>query len=86
MFHCLQGKCSAVYWWSQLFMNISYDLQVFMIPGVIFINVLAGSLFGLWGSFALIACVSTVGAGTNYWLARLLVRVGFPPSVTQSVQ
>lgn len=49
-------------------------LQVFMIPGAIFINVLAGSLFGLWGSFALIACVSTVGAGTNYWLARLLVR------------
>lgn len=49
-------------------------LQVFMIPGAIFINVLAGSLYGLWGTFCVIACVSTLGAGLNYWLAKLLVR------------
>ena len=46
-----------------------------MIPGAMFINVLAGSLYGLWGSFCTVACVSTLGAGLNYWLARLLVRV-----------
>lgn len=50
-------------------------LQVFMMPGAIFINVLAGSLYGLWGTFCVIACVSTLGAGLNYWLSRLLVRV-----------
>ncbi|KAL0021492.1 hypothetical protein WJX77_000125 [Trebouxia sp. C0004] len=49
-------------------------MQVFMIPGAMFINVLAGSLYGLWGTFCVIACVSTLGAGLNYWLARLLVR------------
>lgn len=48
-----------------------------MIPGAMFINVLAGSLYGLWGTFCTIACVSTFGAGLNYWLARLLVRVRF---------
>lgn len=46
-----------------------------MIPGAMFINVLAGSLYGLWGTFCVIACVSTLGACLNYWLARLLVRV-----------
>lgn len=46
-----------------------------MIPGAMFINVLAGSLYGLWGAFSVIACVSTLGACLNYWLARLLVRV-----------
>lgn len=46
-----------------------------MIPGAMFINVLAGSLYGLWGTFCVIACISTLGACLNYWLARLLVRV-----------
>lgn len=46
-----------------------------MIPGAMFINVLAGSLYGLWATFCVIACVSTLGACLNYWLARLLVRV-----------
>ncbi len=54
---------------------MSLWMQVFMIPGAMFINVLAGSLYGLWGTFCVIACVSTLGAGLNYWLARLLVRV-----------
>ena len=54
---------------------MSLWMQVFMIPGAMFINVLAGSLYGLWGTFCVIACVSTMGAGLNYWLARLLVRV-----------
>lgn len=55
--------------------TVSLWVQVFMIPGAMFINVLAGSLYGLWGTFCVIACVSTLGAGLNYWLARLLVRV-----------
>lgn len=50
-------------------------VQVFMMPGAIFINVLAGSLYGLWGTFLVIAGVSTLGASLNYWLSRLVVRV-----------
>ena len=53
----------------------SLFLQVFMMPGAIFINVLAGSLYGLWGTFLVIAAVSTLGASLNYWLSRLIVRV-----------
>ena len=50
-------------------------MQVFMMPGAIFINVLAGSLYGLWGPFIVIAGVSTLGASLNYWLSRLVVKV-----------
>lgn len=57
-----------------LLISLYLFLQVFMIPGAMFINVLAGSLYGLWGTFCVIACVSTLGACLNYWLARLLVR------------
>lgn len=69
-----QTKCGLVVVW-----------QVFMIPGAMFINVLAGSLYGLWGTFCVIACISTLGACLNYWLARLLVRVMFTFSVFQNL-
>ena len=53
-----------------------------MMPGAIFINVLAGALYGLWGTFLVIAAVSTLGASLNYWLSSLIVRVSLLPLLT----
>ena len=52
-----------------------HAMQVLMLPGAFFINVLAGSLYGLWGPFIVIAGVSTLGASLNYWLSWRVVKV-----------
>lgn len=49
-------------------------LQTFMIPGPAIINVLVGSLYPLWIAMLFTAIVSTIGASSNYWLSRTLLR------------
>ncbi|KAL4443962.1 hypothetical protein ABPG75_011699 [Micractinium tetrahymenae] len=49
-------------------------LQAFMMPGSIFINVLAGSMYPLPVATAFAAVVDCCGAAVNYWLSRWLLR------------
>jgi len=45
-------------------------LQTFAIPGTVFCNLTAGSLFGLWKGFLLCLIYNTVGAVCLYMLSR----------------
>ncbi|KAK3786591.1 hypothetical protein RRG08_021035 [Elysia crispata] len=48
--------------------------QTFAIPGSVFLNVLAGALFGPWAGFALTALLSAVGATLCYLLSKTFGR------------
>ena len=50
-------------------------LQVFMVPGSSFMNVLAGSLYGTPVAVPFIAVASTVGSSGSFWLSKLLLKV-----------
>ena len=52
-------------------------MQVFMVPGSSFMNVLAGSLYGAPVAVPFIALASTVGSSGSFWLSRLLLKAGF---------
>ena len=52
-------------------------LQVFMVPGSSFMNVLAGSLYGTPVAVPFIAVASTVGSSGSFWLSKLLLKVLF---------
>jgi len=45
--------------------------QTFAIPGSVFLNLLAGALFGLWRSFALTCFLTACGATCCYLLSRM---------------
>lgn len=52
-------------------------LQTFMTPGCFFLNMLAGSMYGVPVAMVMVVLASTLGACINYWLSRLLVKVSF---------
>ena len=49
-------------------------LQMFMIPGPMGINILAGSLYPFWTAMLFTGVVSTVGASLNFWLVKCLLK------------
>ncbi|XP_031248862.1 uncharacterized membrane protein At4g09580-like [Pistacia vera] len=61
--HLLVGYC-VVY----IFM------QTFMIPGTVFMSLLAGSLFGVIKGVALVVFTATAGASSFYFLSKLIGR------------
>ncbi|KAK8788288.1 transmembrane protein 41A-like [Amblyomma americanum] len=53
-----------------LFSSAYLFKQTFAIPGSVFLNVLAGALFGLWKSFLLTCLLSGMGASQCYLLSK----------------
>uniref|UniRef100_G3MRJ6 VTT domain-containing protein n=2 Tax=Amblyomma TaxID=6942 RepID=G3MRJ6_AMBMU len=53
-----------------LFSSAYLYKQTFAIPGSVFLNVLAGALFGLWKSFLLTCLLSGMGASQCYLLSK----------------
>ncbi|KAK1374991.1 SNARE associated Golgi protein family [Heracleum sosnowskyi] len=49
-------------------------MQTFMIPGTIFLSLLAGSLFGVLRGVALVVFNATAGASSCYFLSKLIGR------------
>ncbi|KAK4349595.1 hypothetical protein RND71_032350 [Anisodus tanguticus] len=49
-------------------------MQTFMIPGTIFMSLLAGSLFGIFKGVALVVFTATTGASSCYFLSKLIGR------------
>ncbi|CAK0785972.1 hypothetical protein CVIRNUC_009185 [Coccomyxa viridis] len=49
-------------------------MQVFMVPGCSFMNVLAGSLYGVPIAVPFIALASTLGSSGSFWLSKLLLK------------
>ena len=49
-------------------------MQTFMIPGTIFLSLLAGSLFGVSRGVALVVFNATAGASSCYFLSKLIGR------------
>ncbi|GLJ49036.1 hypothetical protein SUGI_1034470 [Cryptomeria japonica] len=49
-------------------------MQTFMIPGTIFMSLLAGALFGTTRGLALVVCTATAGASSCYFLSKLIGR------------
>ncbi|GAB4834760.1 hypothetical protein Ancab_033025 [Ancistrocladus abbreviatus] len=49
-------------------------MQTFMIPGTIFLSLLAGALFGVFKGMALVVFAATAGASSCYFLSRLIGR------------
>ncbi|KAG8638152.1 uncharacterized membrane protein At4g09580 [Manihot esculenta] len=49
-------------------------MQTFMIPGTIFMSLLAGALFGVFKGMALVVSTSTAGASSCYFLSKLIGR------------
>nr|CAH03736.1 Gtk16 protein [Gerbera hybrid cultivar] len=49
-------------------------MQTFMIPGTVFMSLLAGSLFGVLKGVALVVFAATTGASTCYLLSKLIGR------------
>lgn len=47
-------------------------MQTFMIPGTIFMSLLAGSLFGVLQGVALVVFAATAGASSCYFLSYLI--------------
>ncbi|RWR89697.1 hypothetical protein CKAN_01876200 [Cinnamomum micranthum f. kanehirae] len=50
------------------------SMQTFMIPGTIFMSLLAGSLFGVLKGVALVVFAATAGASSCYFLSKLIGR------------
>lgn len=53
-----------------LFSSAYLYKQTFAIPGSVFLNVLAGALFGIWKSFLLTCLLSGIGASQCYLLSK----------------
>ncbi|KAK6934968.1 SNARE associated Golgi protein [Dillenia turbinata] len=51
-----------------------YTVQTFMIPGTVFMSLLAGALFGVVKGVALVVFTATAGASSCYFLSRLIGR------------
>lgn len=49
-------------------------MQTFMIPGTIFLSLLAGALFGVTKGLALVLFTATAGASSCYFLSKLIGR------------
>ncbi|KAJ9537613.1 hypothetical protein OSB04_030346 [Centaurea solstitialis] len=49
-------------------------MQTFMIPGTVFMSLLAGSLFGVFKGVALVVFAATAGACSCYFLSKLIGR------------
>ncbi|GAB2296441.1 hypothetical protein Dimus_030558 [Dionaea muscipula] len=49
-------------------------MQTFMIPGTIFMSLLAGALFGVFKGMALVIFAATSGASSCYFLSKLIGR------------
>ncbi|CAA2960054.1 uncharacterized membrane protein At4g09580-like [Olea europaea var. sylvestris] len=49
-------------------------MQTFMIPGTVFMSLLAGSLFGVFKGVALVVFTATTGASSCYFLSKLIGR------------
>lgn len=49
-------------------------MQTFMIPGTVFMSLLAGSLFGVFKGVALVVFAATAGASSCYFLSKLIGR------------
>ncbi|XP_009795951.1 putative membrane protein At4g09580 [Nicotiana tabacum] len=49
-------------------------MQTFMIPGTVFMSLLAGSLFGIFRGVALVVFTATAGASSCYFLSKLIGR------------
>lgn len=49
-------------------------MQTFMIPGTIFMSLLAGALFGVVRGFFLVVFTATAGASSCYFLSKLIGR------------
>ncbi|KAK2994195.1 hypothetical protein RJ640_017815 [Escallonia rubra] len=49
-------------------------MQTFMIPGTVFMSLLAGSLFGVLKGVALVVFAATAGASSCYFLSKLIGR------------
>ncbi|MBA0588443.1 hypothetical protein Gorai_001546 [Gossypium raimondii] len=49
-------------------------MQTFMIPGTVFMSLLAGALFGVLKGVALVVITATAGASSCYFLSKLVGR------------
>lgn len=49
-------------------------MQTFMIPGTVFMSLLAGSLFGVFKGVALVVFTATAGASSCFFLSKLIGR------------
>lgn len=49
-------------------------MQTFMIPGTVFMSLLAGALFGVVKGMALVVSTATAGASSCYFLSKLIGR------------
>ncbi|VVB12692.1 unnamed protein product [Arabis nemorensis] len=49
-------------------------MQTFMIPGTVFMSLLAGALFGVYKGMALVVSTATAGASSCYFLSKLIGR------------
>ncbi|XVF52003.1 hypothetical protein PTKIN_Ptkin04bG0230400 [Pterospermum kingtungense] len=49
-------------------------MQTFMIPGTVFMSLLAGALFGVFKGVALVVSTATAGASSCYFLSKLIGR------------
>lgn len=49
-------------------------MQTFMIPGTIFMSLLAGALFGVGRGLVLVVFNATAGASSCYFLSKLIGR------------
>ena len=49
-------------------------MQTFMIPGTVFMSLLAGALFGVFKGVALVVLNATAGASSCYFLSKLIGR------------
>eukprot|EP01029_Cantina_marsupialis_P007814 TRINITY_DN1887_c0_g1_i1.p1 TRINITY_DN1887_c0_g1~~TRINITY_DN1887_c0_g1_i1.p1 ORF type:complete len:258 (-),score=35.11 TRINITY_DN1887_c0_g1_i1:146-919(-) len=58
-----------------IYSSLYIFLQMFAIPGPIFLSILAGGLFGLWKGQLLIAFCATTGASLCYFLSWLFGRI-----------
>lgn len=47
-------------------------LQAFSVPGTIFLNLLSGTIFGIWVAFPLTLIAATLGASSAYGMSYLL--------------
>lgn len=50
------------------------SMQTFMIPGTVFMSLLAGALFGIFKGVALVVFTATAGASSCYFLSKLIGR------------
>ncbi|RRT43738.1 hypothetical protein GW17_00047586 [Ensete ventricosum] len=49
-------------------------MQTFMIPGTVFMSILAGALFGVVGGMVLVILAATAGASSCYFLSKIIGR------------